>query len=189
MRSSLCAKGESCHGPQADVTRTVCDGVRTQALGALTFADDLGARRRDRDGLQDEQVLDALRWAIMLEAEADASSRPRALTLAALRSGAVIGERYDRSSWPPEATPTLRCLPRCSRAKPAYAVDRLAGAAAPGDTDSAARPDRRARATRAIRRPCSDAGVVGVEGRASEPLAPSGVALPPLEHVEVDVRH
>ena len=35
--------------PAADVTRTICDGVRTQALGRADVRDHRGARRRDRD--------------------------------------------------------------------------------------------------------------------------------------------
>lgn len=70
----------------ADVARTVCDGVRTQQLGELTFA--LIERLVDEIvTVSDEAVLDAVRWYAL---EAKLLIEPTgALTLAALRSGAV----------------------------------------------------------------------------------------------------
>jgi threonine dehydratase len=73
--------------PAADVTRTVCDGVRTQALGELTFAT-ISALVDEIVTVSDEQVLDALRWA-MLDAKL-ALEPTGALTLAAFQSGAVV---------------------------------------------------------------------------------------------------
>ena len=50
--------------PAAEVTRTICDGVRTQALGELTFAT-ISALVDEIVTVSDEQVLDALRWAML----------------------------------------------------------------------------------------------------------------------------
>jgi threonine dehydratase len=75
--------------PAGDVTRTVCDGVRTQALGTLTFAT-ISALVDEIVTVTDEQVLDALRWAML---EAKLMLEPTgALALAAFRSGAVAGD-------------------------------------------------------------------------------------------------
>jgi threonine dehydratase len=74
--------------PAADVTRTICDGVRTQALGDLTFAT-IAALVDEIVTVSDEAVLDAMRW---LALEAKLLVEPTAaLTLAALRTGAVKG--------------------------------------------------------------------------------------------------
>ena len=68
------------------VTRTICDGVRTQGIGELNFAvmtrlvDDIVT-------VSDEAVLDAMRWYAL---EAKLAVEPTgALTLAAVRSGAI----------------------------------------------------------------------------------------------------
>ncbi len=70
----------------ADVSRTVCDGVRTQQLGELTFE----AIRRLVDDIvtvSDEAVLAAVRWYAL---EAKLAIEPTgALTLAALQTGMV----------------------------------------------------------------------------------------------------
>ena len=72
--------------PAADVTRTICDGVRTQALGELTFAT-ISVLVDEIVTVSEEAVLDAMRW---LALEAKLVVEPTgALTLAALRSGAV----------------------------------------------------------------------------------------------------
>ena len=72
--------------PAAQVTRTICDGVRTQALGALTFAT-ISALVDEIVTVPEEAVLEAMRW---LALEAKLVVEPTgALTLAALRSGAV----------------------------------------------------------------------------------------------------
>ena len=72
--------------PAADVTRTICDGVRTQALGELTFAT-ISALVDEIVTVPDEAVLDAMRW---LALEAKLLVEPTgALTLAALQTGAV----------------------------------------------------------------------------------------------------
>jgi threonine dehydratase len=74
--------------PAADVTRTICDGVRTQALGELTFA--VIADLVDEIVTVPEQaVLEAMRW---LALEAKLVVEPTgALTLAALQTGAFSG--------------------------------------------------------------------------------------------------
>jgi threonine dehydratase len=75
--------------PAADVTRTICDGVRTQALGELTFAT-IAALVDEIVTVSDEAVLEAMRW---LALEAKLVVEPTAaLTLAALRAGAVTAE-------------------------------------------------------------------------------------------------
>jgi len=72
--------------PAADVTRTICDGVRTQALGELTFAT-IAALVDEIVTVSEEAVLEAMRW---LALEAKLLVEPTAaLTLAALRTGAV----------------------------------------------------------------------------------------------------
>jgi len=72
--------------PAADVTRTICDGVRTQALGELTFAT-IAALVDEVVTVSEEAVLEAMRW---LALEAKLLVEPTAaLTLAALRTGAV----------------------------------------------------------------------------------------------------
>ena len=73
--------------PAADVTRTICDGVRTQALGELTFAT-IAALVDEIVTVSEEAVLEAMRW---LALEAKLLVEPTAaLTLAALRAGAVV---------------------------------------------------------------------------------------------------
>jgi len=75
--------------PAALVTRTVCDGVRTQALGELPFAT-ISALVDEIVTVPEDAVLDAMRW---LALEAKLLVEPTgALTLAALRSGAVRAE-------------------------------------------------------------------------------------------------
>ncbi len=70
----------------ADVTRTICDGVRTQALGKLTFAT-ISALVHEIVTVPEEAVLEAMRW---LALEAKLVVEPTgALTLAALQTGAV----------------------------------------------------------------------------------------------------
>jgi threonine dehydratase len=72
--------------PAADVTRTVCDGVRTQSLGELTFAT-ISALVDEIVTVTDDAALDAMRW---LALEAKLVVEPTgALTLAALLTGAV----------------------------------------------------------------------------------------------------
>jgi len=72
--------------PAADVTRTICDGVRTQALGELTFAT-IAALVDEIVTVSEEAVLEAMRW---LALEAKLLVEPTAaLALAALRTGAV----------------------------------------------------------------------------------------------------
>ena len=72
--------------PAADVTRTICDGVRTQALGELTFAT-ISALVDEIVTVSEEAVLEAMRW---LALEAKLVVEPTgALTLAALQTGAV----------------------------------------------------------------------------------------------------
>jgi threonine dehydratase len=75
--------------PAADVTRTICDGVRTQALGELTFAI-ISALVDDIVTVSDEAVLAAMRW---LALEAKLLVEPTgALTLAAVQTGTVAIE-------------------------------------------------------------------------------------------------
>jgi threonine dehydratase len=70
----------------ADVSRTICDGVRTQSLGKLTFAA-ISALVDEIVTVSDEDVLAALRYAML---EAKLLLEPTgALTLAALLSDAV----------------------------------------------------------------------------------------------------
>jgi len=70
-----------------DVTRTICDGVRTQALGRLTFAV-ISELVDEIVTVSEEAVLEAMRW---LALEAKLLVEPTgALTLAAVRAGMVI---------------------------------------------------------------------------------------------------
>jgi len=72
--------------PAEDVTRTICDGVRTQALGELTFAT-ISALVDEIVTVPEEAVLEAMRW---LALEAKLLVEPTgALTLAAVQTGAV----------------------------------------------------------------------------------------------------
>jgi len=73
----------------ADVSRTVCDGVRTQQLGEITF--EVISRLVDEIVTVDEDaVLDAMRWYAV---EAKLVVEPTgALTLAALQTGAVVAD-------------------------------------------------------------------------------------------------
>ena len=75
--------------PAADVTRTICDGVRTQALGELTFAI-ISALVDEIVTVPEAAVLEAMRW---LAFEAKLLVEPTgALALAALQTGAVASE-------------------------------------------------------------------------------------------------
>ncbi len=75
--------------PAAEVTRTICDGVRTQAVGELTFRV-ISALVDEIVTVPDDAVLDAMRW---LALEAKLVVEPTgALTLAALQTGAVTIE-------------------------------------------------------------------------------------------------
>ena len=75
--------------PAADVTRTICDGVRTQALGELTFAT-ISALVDEIVTVPEAAVLEAMRW---LALEAKLVVEPTgALTLAALQSGALAAD-------------------------------------------------------------------------------------------------
>lgn len=70
----------------ADVARTVCDGVRTQQVGELTF-EVIERLVDDIVTVSDEAVLEAMRWYAL---EVKLTVEPTgALTLAALRSGAL----------------------------------------------------------------------------------------------------
>ena len=70
----------------ADVTRTICDGVRTQEIGALNFAT-ISALVDEIVTVSDDAVLEAMRW---LALEAKLLVEPTgALTLAALQTGVV----------------------------------------------------------------------------------------------------
>ena len=80
-RQSL-REGRIVSWPAADVTRTICDGVRTQALGELTFAI-ISALVDEIVTVPDDAVLDAMRW---LRARGEA--RRRADRRADARSGA-----------------------------------------------------------------------------------------------------
>ncbi len=72
--------------PVEDVTRTICDGVRTQALGELTFAT-ISVLVDEIVTVPDDAVLEAMRW---LALEAKLLVEPTgALTLAALQTDAV----------------------------------------------------------------------------------------------------
>ena len=84
-RESL-REGRIVRWPAADVTRTICDGVRAQALGELTFAT-ISALVDEIVTVSDEAVLEAMRW---LALEAKLVVEPTgALTLAALQTGAI----------------------------------------------------------------------------------------------------
>ena len=79
-------RGRIVSWPAADVTRTICDGVRTQALGELTFAT-ISALVDEIVTVSEEAVLEAMRW---LALEAKLLVEPTgALTLAAVQSGAL----------------------------------------------------------------------------------------------------
>jgi len=70
----------------ADVTRTICDGVRTQEIGGLNFAI-ISALVDEIVTVSDEAAVEAMRW---LALEAKLLVEPTgALALAALRTGAV----------------------------------------------------------------------------------------------------
>ena len=72
--------------PAEEVTRTICDGVRTQALGELTFAT-ISALVDEIVTVSDEAVLEAMRW---LALEAKLLVEPTgALALAAMQTGVV----------------------------------------------------------------------------------------------------
>ncbi len=72
--------------PAADVTRTICDGVRTQEIGELNFAV-ISALVDEIVTVPEDAVVEAMRW---LALEAKLLVEPTgALTLAALQTGAV----------------------------------------------------------------------------------------------------
>jgi len=72
--------------PADKVTRTICDGVRTQAVGVLNFAA-ISALVDEIVTVSEDAVLEAMRW---LALEAKVLVEPTgALTLAALQTGAV----------------------------------------------------------------------------------------------------
>ncbi len=72
--------------PAEDVTRTICDGVRTQEIGVLNFAT-ISALVDEIVTVPESAVLDAMQW---LALEAKVLVEPTgALTLAALQTGAV----------------------------------------------------------------------------------------------------
>ena len=145
--------------PAADVARTICDGVRSQALGQLTFAS-ITALVDEIVTVSDDAVLDAMRW---LALEAKLLVEPTgALTVAAALSGAVQ----------PEGPTVLvlsggnasrRCSLACSKADAREAC-RPAG---PGGTAGTARRDRRAPWS-ARSGPRADPSVVGLDGLAAE---------------------
>jgi len=73
----------------ADVSRTVCDGVRTQQLGEITF-EVISRLVDDIVTVDEDAVLDAMRWYAV---EAKLVVEPTgALTLAALQTGAVVAD-------------------------------------------------------------------------------------------------
>ncbi|MEI7759298.1 MAG: threonine/serine dehydratase [Thermoleophilia bacterium] len=75
--------------PAADVTRTICDGVRTQEIGALNFAL-ISALVDEIVTVSDDAVLEAMRW---LALEAKLLVEPTgALTLAAIQTGVVTAD-------------------------------------------------------------------------------------------------
>ncbi len=75
--------------PAADVTRTICDGVRTQEIGAMNFAI-ISALVDEIVTVSEDAVLEAMRW---LALEAKLLVEPTgALTLAAFRTGAVVAD-------------------------------------------------------------------------------------------------
>ncbi len=79
-------EGRIVRWPAEDVIRTVCDGVRAQALGELTFAT-ISTLVDEIVTVPDEAVLEAMHW---LALEAKLVVEPTgALTLAAVQTGAV----------------------------------------------------------------------------------------------------
>ncbi len=87
-RQSL-REGHIVSWPAEDVSRTICDGVRTQSLGELTFAV-ISELIDEIVTVSDEAVLDAMRW---LALDAKLLVEPTgALTLAALETGAVTAD-------------------------------------------------------------------------------------------------
>ena len=81
------AEGRIVRWPAADVTRTICDGVRTQSLGELTFAV-ISVLVDEIVTVSDADVLAAMRT---LALEAKLYVEPTgALALAAVESGAVV---------------------------------------------------------------------------------------------------
>ncbi len=84
-RESL-REGRIVSWPAEDVTRTICDGVRTQEVGRLNFAV-ISMLVDEIVTVSDEAVIEAMRW---LALEAKLLVEPTgALTFAALQSGAV----------------------------------------------------------------------------------------------------
>lgn len=87
-RQSL-REGRVVRWPAEQVARTVCDGVRAQALGDLTFAT-MSALVDGIVTVSDDDVLEAMRWAML---EAKLMLEPTgALALAALLTGAVAAD-------------------------------------------------------------------------------------------------
>ena len=71
------------------MSRTVCDGVRTQQLGEITF-EVISQLVDEIVTVDDDAVLDAMRWYAL---EAKLMVEPTgALTLAALQTGAVVAD-------------------------------------------------------------------------------------------------
>ena len=157
--------------PAADVTRTICDGVRTQALGELTFAT-IAALVDEIVTVSEEAVLEAMRW---LALEAKLLVEPTAaLTLAALRTGAVTGGRADGARrLGRERRSGAGCGRARRRRRPSASLSRPASPrAAPGDSGAAARRGRRARGcgrSRAARRRARSARPAGRRRACSRP--------------------
>ena len=111
--------------PAADVTRTICDGVRTQALGELTFAT-IAALVDEIVTVSEQAVLEAMRW---LALEAKLLVEPTAaLTLAALRTEPSLRPMGRSCSSSRAGTSTRRWRPPSSPASCRRSVDGLPGA-------------------------------------------------------------
>ena len=172
--------------PAADVTRTICDGVRTQALGELTFAT-ISALVDEIVTVPEDAVLDAMRW---LALEAKLLVEPTAaLTLAALQS------RRRRASGRADGACGLGRKRRSGAG--CRGSRRRAGVASARSVDRQAGAQLRVIAEQPLvevvelacagdRGPRTDPLVVGGELFAPERVAVR-VALPALEHVEIDV--
>jgi threonine dehydratase len=82
-------RGQIVSWPAADVTRTICDGVRTQEIGELNFAV-ISTLVDEIVTVPEEAVIAAMRW---LALEAKLVVEPTgALTLAALQTGVVTSD-------------------------------------------------------------------------------------------------
>ena len=114
--------------PAADVTRTICDGVRTQALGELTFAT-IAALVDEIVTVPEEAVLEAMRW---LALEAKLLVEPTAALTAGGAPSRAVRRRTGR--WCScvsggNVDPALGCGRARRRAAVALSsVDRLPGA-------------------------------------------------------------